>query len=216
MSCDTVVFDLDGTLLDTLDDLCDSLNHVLLTHALPAQTRDEVMSHVGNGSARLVELSLQNGREHPLFDEVLRDYGAWYAAHCRLRTAPYPGISALLRRLSAEGIRCAVVSNKPDGAVKSLCADFFPGLLSAAIGERPGIKRKPAPDTLLSAMAELKALPSRTVYVGDSEVDIATAKNAGVRCVSVLWGFRTARQLTAAGATAAASDTHELYSLLLG
>lgn len=146
-----VLFDLDGTLLATLDDIRDSLNHTLSLYGFPEQSEAQVRAHVGNGSGRLVELSLPRGTDEPAYADVLHDYNAWYTAHCRVRTRPYPGVTDLMERLGRAGVRCAVVSNKPDSAVKPLCAEFFGALSAAAVGERPGVRRKPAPDTLLPA-----------------------------------------------------------------
>lgn len=214
MRYETVIFDLDGTLLDTLDDIRDSLNRTLSLFGLPEQGREAVRDHVGNGSARLVELSVPGGMEHPQFREILDSYMAWYAAHCLVRTAPYPGLPELAARLRREGVRTAIVSNKPDDAVKSLADALFPGLFLAAVGEKPGVRRKPAPDTVLSAMEELGARTETSVYVGDSEVDIITAHNAGLPCISVCWGFRDREELERSGADEIVSTADALWSSL--
>ncbi len=214
MKYKAVIFDLDGTLLDTLADIRSSLNQSLRRFGLREQTPEEVRAHVGNGSGRLVELSIPDGHENPVYDALLADYGAWYEAHCRVETRPYPGVVGLMRRLGEAGAFCAVVSNKPDAAVKTLCAEFFAGLAADAVGERPGIRRKPAPDTVLAALEELGTDRSDAVYVGDSEVDIMTARSAGIPCISVTWGFRTYRQLAEAGGEAFAADADELMALL--
>lgn len=216
MKYENVIFDLDGTLLDTLADIADSVNHTMTAFGLPELNESEVRAHVGNGSARLIELCLPGGRENPEFGAALAHYSAWYEDHCRIKTRPYPGITELLRRLNAAGVRCAVVSNKPDAAVQELDRLFFRGLTRAAVGERPGIRRKPAPDSLLAVMESLGASPAETVYVGDSEVDIITAGNAGVDCVSVLWGFRDRGELEERGASVLVSDAEELWSALSG
>lgn len=214
MKYDTVIFDLDGTLLNTLADIRDSLNHTLSLFRLPEKTAEAVCAALGNGSARLVELCVQGGRGNPEFENILAAYSEWYPCHAGIKTRPYPGIVELLKMLAASGIRSAIVSNKPDAAVKELAAVFFAGLTAAAVGERPGVRRKPAPDMLTAVMNRLEAGPESTIYVGDSEVDIATAKGAGIPCISVAWGFRSADELRAAGASVIAKNTAELFEIL--
>ncbi len=189
-----IIFDLDGTLLDTLQDLADSVNHVLCARGCPQRSPDQIRAFVGNGAARLMELALPEGYED--FDGAFADFRAHYGANCRRKTASYPGVEEMLRGLSRH-CAVAIVSNKPDFAVKSLCADFFPGI--PAWGEAPDCPRKPAPDMLYRAMKALGA--EKCLYVGDSEVDVTTAKNAGAICLSVLWGFRDREVLEKAGAT---------------
>lgn len=187
----TIIFDLDGTLLDTLDDLTDATNAALKKCGLKSRTRDEVCSFVGNGIAKLIERAVgEAGKEYQ--EEALAEFKSYYAAHCADKTAPYEGILSLLKTLQAQGIKTAVVSNKVDFAVKSLAKTYFDGLLLSAVGENEaaGIRKKPAPDSLLAVMKELSATADSTAYVGDSEVDIQTAKNAGVDCICVTWGFR--------------------------
>lgn len=197
---DTVIFDLDGTLLDTLEDLTDSVNYAMERFGFPVHTIEEIRSFVGNGAPKLIERSIPQGKENASYDAVLAAFKEYYAAHCEDKTNPYEGIMALLARLKDQGYRMAVVSNKFDGAVKRLCEKYFGGYMEAAIGESADVKRKPAPDTVYRALRELSSDGSNAVYVGDSEVDIQTAKNASLPCVSVTWGFRTAEQLKAAGA----------------
>lgn len=210
----SVLFDLDGTLLDTLGDLTAAMNRTLTRHSLPERTRQQMRAALGNGARRLMELSVPAGTDGALFETLLAEYNADYAAHCRIETAPYPGVDALLRQLHAQGRKLAIVSNKPDEAVRALRAEFFADTVPIAVGEKQGIRRKPAPDTLLTAMAQLGAERTSTVYVGDSEVDIATARAAGLPCVSVLWGFRDRDLLEQAGAQQFAADTGELARLL--
>ena len=188
-----VLFDLDGTLLDTLQDLADSTNAALRAFGYPERTVEEVRRFVGNGAERLIRLAVPEGAD-PL--PVLEAFRVHYQAHCREKTGPYEGIPALLAQV-AQRWPVAIVSNKPDSAVKALCQDDFPGIY--ALGESEDCPRKPAPDMVYKAMAALGA--ERCVYVGDSEVDILTAKNAGAVCVSVLWGFRDEETLRDAGAT---------------
>ncbi len=188
-----LIFDLDGTLLDTLQDLADGVNHMLLCRGCPQRSLEQIRSFVGNGARVLVEKALPEG--YPRVQEAFAQFKAYYDAHCRVKTAPYPGICQALERL-AEEYPLAIVSNKPDSAVKALCADFFPGI--PAWGESPDCPRKPAPDMVVRALAALGA--DRGVYIGDSEVDVLTAANGQLPCLSVLWGFRSREELEAAGA----------------
>lgn len=187
-----ILFDLDGTLLDTLQDLHDAVNHALDTLGHPRRSLEEVRQFVGNGARVLMSRAVPEGADGEAGYAVFKPY---YDAHCQIKTAPYPGIPEALEYLTAR-YPVAIVSNKPDSAVKTLCADYFPGVY--ALGERPDCPRKPAPDMVLRAMKDLGV--ERCVYVGDSEVDVLTARNAGVPCLSVLWGFRTREQLEQAGA----------------
>lgn len=202
-----VLFDLDGTLLDTLDDLTASTNAALSAFSLPPRTRDEVRRFVGNGAERLIRLALPGKETDPPVEEVLKAFREHYNAHCLDRTRPYVGI---LEALEALSMPAAIVSNKPDSAVKPLCSRFFPGI--PAFGETADCPRKPAPDMLFRGLAALSA--DRCVYVGDSEVDILTAKNAGVPCLSVLWGFRDKDTLEAAGGTVFCRTPEELPAIL--
>ena len=188
-----IIFDLDGTLLETLEDLKDAVNHVLREHGYPERSLQEIRRFVGNGARRLMEQALPEGGD---LEEAFREFQAYYTAHCQIKTRPYDGILDALAELGKE-YPLAIVSNKPDSAVKALCADDFPGIY--ALGEAPGCPRKPAPDMVYKAMAAIGV--ERCVYVGDSEVDVLTAKNAGVPCVSVLWGFRDREEIAEAGGT---------------
>lgn len=196
----TIIFDLDGTLLNTLEDLTDSVNHAMEAFGFPVHTIEEIRSFVGNGAPKLIERSIPQGKENPSYDAALSAFKEHYAAHCEDKTNPYAGVMELLAQLKEEGYRLAVVSNKFDGAVKRLCRKYFAGYIEVAIGESADVKRKPAPDTVYRALSELSCDASRAVYVGDSEVDIQTAKNASLPCISVTWGFRTEEQLKDAGA----------------
>ena len=197
---DTIIFDLDGTLLNTLEDLTDSVNYAMEKFGFPVHTIEEIRSFVGNGAPKLIERSIPQGTENPSYEAVLAAFKEHYAAHCEDKTKPYEGVMELLAQLKEKGCRMAVVSNKFDGAVKRLCKKYFGSYLETAIGESADVKRKPAPDTVYRAHHELSCDGSRAVYVGDSEVDIQTAKNASLPCISVTWGFRTEEQLKAAGA----------------
>ena len=214
---ETIIFDLDGTLLDTLDDLTDATNAALERFGLKSRTRDEVRAFVGNGIAKLIERAVgQEGMDKHA--EVLAEFKRYYAAHCADKTAPYEGILSLLQALQAQGIKTAVVSNKADFAVKSLAKTYFDGLLLAAVGENEaeGIQKKPAPDSLLAVMEQLSANAETTVYVGDSEVDIQTAKNAGVACICVTWGFRDKSYLIEEGGRLFVDEPKEILTYTKG
>ena len=189
-----ILFDLDGTLLDTLEDLLDATNYALAAYGYPPRTLPELRRFVGNGAENQIRLSLPEDNKEDLA-QVLAAYKPYYTAHCRIKTKPYDGIPPVLKTLG-ETYPIAIVSNKPDPAVKALCADYFPGIY--ALGEAAGCPRKPAADMVFQAMKAIGV--ERCIYVGDSEVDVLTAKNAGVPCVSVLWGFRDREDLEAVGA----------------
>lgn len=211
-----VIFDLDGTLLDTLQDLCDSTNYALALHGLPPRSLEEVRRFVGNGVGLLIRRAVPAGTDPALEARCLANFRAHYLHNMEHRTAPYPGIPELLDGLKQAGIKLAVVSNKFDGAVKGLCRAYFGGQVDVAIGEFPGVARKPAPDTVFRALEELGARPAGAVYVGDSEVDIETARNAGLPCLSVGWGFRDADFLRQQGAELILPSPAALLDLLTG
>lgn len=211
----TAVFDLDGTLLDTLQDLADSANYALALHRLPCRSLDEIRRFVGNGVGLLIHRAVPENTAEALEALVLQDFRAHYLLNMENKTAPYPGVPELLDRLRAAGVRTAVVSNKFDGAVKGLCQTYFGGRVEVAIGESQGVARKPAPDTVFRALAELGVPPEGAVYIGDSDVDIQTAGNAGLPCISVSWGFRDEAFLTEHGAVTIADTREELAELLL-
>ncbi len=216
MRYDAIVFDLDGTLLDTLQDLADAVNTALKKHGLPQRTLEEVRSFVGNGFKNLLIHAVPDGEENPAFDQIHEEFLTFYGEHCMDATEPYPGILFLLEELKKRDIRTAIVSNKGDGTVGKLNRVYFDGLVDAAIGERPGYRRKPEPDGVLEALAELGAARERAAYVGDSEVDLLTAKNAGLPCYLVTWGFRSREDLLADGARPEqmASNVRELLAML--
>lgn len=211
---EAIVFDLDGTLLDTLDDLANSTNATLAAHGLPTRTREEICSFVGDGMRVLLERA--SGFRDERVDGLLAEFKAHYAVHCKEKTKPYDGVTACLQGLREKGIKTAVLSNKADGAVKSLVETFFSGLLDEAAGENEsmGVRKKPAPDGLFTVIERLGVKKSKTLYVGDSDVDIATARNAGVACVCVTWGFRDRAFLTAHGATTLVDTPQEILSLV--
>lgn len=212
-----VLFDLDGTLLDTLDDLTDSVNVILGKYGFPLRDRKEIRRFLGNGSERLMQEALPKEISETDFEKYLEEYKAYYKTHMEEKTGPYEGILQLLVELRKAGLKLGVVSNKFDTAVKGLCEKYFPGYIDAAAGEREedGIRRKPAPDLVCMAAKWLEVNPKDCLYVGDSEVDILTAKNAGMNCVSVTWGFRDEKFLREAGAAHLVHTAEELKELIL-
>ncbi len=214
MKYTTLVFDLDGTLLDTLDDIRDSVNHVLSAHGYPERSRQQIMSAVGNGSGYLMERSLPDGLDTAGFDAILEEYRTWYLEHNVIKTAPYEGVLDMLRELVKGEYKLAVVSNKPDVNTKKLVNHFFGGVISVAIGETSGVRRKPAPDTVNAALRQLFSMSYEAVYIGDSETDLETAANAGIPCISVSWGYRTSEMLRAAGAATIVDSPKEILRLV--
>lgn len=213
MSYDVYVFDLDGTLLDTLRDLTASVNHALRWAGMPERTIEEVRWFVGNGVKKLMERAIPEGTDNPRFAEVYQEFRDHYLHHGLDTTKPYPGIMEMLRALKDEGKQIAVVSNKFYKATEELCSHFFGGLVDVAIGEREDIRKKPAPDTVEEVLRRLKTDRSHAVYVGDSDVDIQTAMNSGLPCISVLWGFRDRDFLSAHGATTFVATPQEVLAI---
>lgn len=213
MTYKTYLFDMDGTLLDTLADMAAAVNHILSVHGYPLRTVEEVRAFVGNGARKLMERALPPDVTGDAFEALLEEYRQWYEAHACVKTAPYPGVPAVLAALHRAGVRCAVVSNKPDGATRELAARFFPGL--PAFGQRDGIPAKPAPDMVYHALAELGVEASAAAYVGDSEVDVALARNAKLPLVAVSWGFRGREALEEAGAALVVDDAATLLENML-
>ena len=210
-----IIFDLDGTLLDTLDDLTAAVNYALQKKNLPLRTREEVRSFVGNGILKLMERSA--GADNiALAPDLLQQFKGYYASHCADETKPYDGVMKLLESLKNKGVYTAVVSNKADFAVKKLADFYFKDLLNLAVGENEekGIKRKPDPASLIAVIDELGVEKTETVYIGDSEVDIQTAKNAGVDCISVSWGFKNREFLEKNGALCLVNSVEELQKFL--
>lgn len=216
MNCSLVIFDMDGTILNTLEDLADSLNHALQLSGCPLRTIDEVRSFVGNGIRKLIERSVPANTSPDKQNQIFTDFHAHYSIHCADKTRPYDGIIDLLHFLKEKGIKAAVVSNKADYAVKELCTQYFNGLFDTAVGEQEGIARKPAPDSVNAVLARLQIPRKEAVYIGDSDVDIATAKNARIDCIAVSWGFRSQDFLKEHGASMIVSSTEELKSLIAG
>lgn len=214
MTYTTYIFDLDGTLLNTLDDLAASVNHALHVHNMPEHSVDEVRQMVGNGVRLLMERAVPGGAANPLFDEAFATFRQHYLEHSLDTTRPYEGIPELLRQLKQRGCLTAVVSNKFDAATKELCRHFFADTIDVAVGEHEaaGVRKKPAPDTVNEALRQLGIGKDGAVYVGDSDVDVMTAKNSRIPCISVLWGFRDKNFLLAHGATTFVSSPAELLA----
>ena len=211
---DTVIFDMDGTVLDTLQDLADAVNAALKAFGMPERIIDEVRAFVGNGVRRLLELSVPDGFANPRFEEVFAKFREYYGVHCNDKTKAYDGILPLLRELEKEGYGLAIVSNKLDSAVKELNEIYFEGIVKVAIGEVEGIAKKPAPDMVEKALRELGKTKETAVYVGDSDVDLMTARNVGLPCISVLWGFREEGFLKEQGARYFAKAPAEIPKLI--
>ena len=210
------VFDLDGTLLDTLADLVESVNFALTECGCPTRSTEEIRRFLGNGMENLMTLCLPEDRR-ALVPDALRVFQEHYAVHSLDRTGPYAGIPELLARLNAAGVKVAMVSNKVDWAVKELRAHFFADAVPVAVGDLPGRRqRKPAPDSTLAALAEVGVSPEEAVFVGDSEVDVETARNAGMDCISVTWGFRDEPVLRRCGATRLTDDPAQVADWILG
>ena len=206
----TYIFDLDGTLLSSLADLAASCNYALRTNGMPERTLDEVRRFVGNGVKKLMERATPDGLQNPLFDKTLADFRQHYMKHNLDTTCPYEGIMPMLEELQRRGKKVAVVSNKFYAATQELCHHFFGDLVTVAIGEREDIRKKPAPDTVIEALRQLNATAEESVYIGDSDVDIDTARNAGMPCISVLWGFRDKDFLIEHGATTLVATPQEI------
>lgn len=205
-----VIFDLDGTLLDTLEDLKDSVNAALFAYGCKERSLEEVRNFVGNGIRKLIERALPQGGDDKTVEEMLVLHRDYYQVHCADKTRPYDGISEMLAKLKQRGIQLAVLSNKPDYAVKILCDKYFPGIFDKAYGFREGIERKPAPDAVFALLEELGVQRANAVYVGDSEVDVQTAKNAGLDMMIVEWGFRDREFLIESGAVNLVSVPSEI------
>lgn len=214
MKC--LIFDLDGTLLNTLSDLATCVNHALECHGFPKRSMDEVKSMVGNGVEMLIRRAVPKGCDESTIATVLDSFKKHYLQHSEDTTLPYPGIIDMLNKAKADGHHTAVVSNKFDAATKRLCDKYFPGLIDIAIGEdeKHGIRKKPAPDSVLSVISTLREEKDNCIYIGDSDVDIETAKAAGIKCIAVSWGFRPIDFLKAHGAESIVNDTEQLYLMI--
>lgn len=209
-----IIFDLDGTLLDTLEDLYLSVNAALELYAFPEKTREHVRQSVGNGVRNLMRRSVPEGEDNPQFEDCFLAFQKHYSEHLNDHTEPYAGIMELLQNLSSQGYAMAIVSNKSDDAVKELNRNIFGSLIPVAIGESEGVRRKPEPDTVYEAIRELGVRKEECIYVGDSEVDLKTAKNCGIPCILVSWGFRDREVQEELGAERIVDTTEELFRAL--
>ncbi len=214
MSYKLAVFDMDGTILNTLQDIKDSINYALRENGYPERTMDEVRFFVGNGLAKLVERAVPDGLSEEERKKVFDTLIPYYIKHSADTTKPYDGIRELLVRLKKAGIKCAVVSNKADPAVQQLVIDYFDGLFDAALGESPAVAKKPAPDMTLKILSDLGTAPEDAVYIGDSDVDIQTARNSGLDEILVDWGFRSREFLIEHGAKRIVSTPDEVYEII--
>lgn len=210
-----VIFDLDGTLLDTLDDLCNSVNYSLRTNNFPERSLEEVRTFVGNGIRLLIERSVPEGTSKELIDKTFECFKTYYAVHCNDKTKTYPGVMDMLKELKKNGYKIAVLSNKAQYAVTKLCDIYFNNLLDDAVGARENVAKKPSPDALYICAENNNINLNNVIYVGDSDVDVATANNAGVRGIAVTWGFRSRELLIKCGAENLADNTDELLQILL-
>ncbi len=211
---DTILFDLDGTLLNTLEDIADGVNHALRKMNYPERTLDEVRQFVGNGVAMLIKRAVPEGTSEELINTCLQFNKEYYSTHVNEKTRPYEGIMTLLKELKDKGYKVGVVSNKYDSAVKDLCHLYFSDYVTVAVGNRTGVPTKPAPDCVYSAVQELGSDLGNTVFVGDSDVDVHTAHNAGLPCIGVAWGFRGRAFLESAGADMVIDNPTELLPVL--
>lgn len=210
-----VIFDLDGTLLDTIDDLCNSVNYSLRTNNFPERSLAEVRTFVGNGIRLLIERSVPEGTSKELIDKTFECFKTYYAVHCNDKTKTYPGVMDMLKELKKNGYKIAVLSNKAQYAVTKLCDIYFNNLLDDAVGARENVAKKPSPDALYICAENNNINLNNVIYVGDSDVDVATANNAGVRGIAVTWGFRSRELLIKCGAENLADNTDELLQILL-
>lgn len=192
---ETVIFDLDGTLLDTIEDLTDSVNFVCSKFGYPEYTTEVIKTFVGNGIRKLLERAIPGGKENADYERIYESFCSYYGKNCRNKTKPYDGITELLSVLKQRGCKLAIVSNKNHDAVAALNEEFFGEYISVAVGQSDTTRKKPAPDTVFAAMKALDAVRESTVYIGDSEVDKQTADNAGIPCILVSWGFRKREEL---------------------
>ena len=210
----TIIWDLDGTILNTLDALSDSVNYALQSSGLPKRNKTEIRRYLGNGIRNLVQQSAPKNITEELFEQTFQTFRSYYFEHCLIKTKPYEGITELMAQLKTDDYKMAIVSNKAQKAVTDLNNKFFSEHITIAIGEQEGIQRKPAPDMVNNALELLGSSPAHTVYIGDSEVDLQTARNAQMPCISVLWGFRDKDFLIQHGATAFAEKPQDIKTLL--
>lgn len=213
MKYDTIIFDLDGTLLNTLDDLHDSVNYALEKNALGLRSLDEIRRFVGNGVRKLIKRAVPEGTDNEMYEAVYADFERHYDKNCRNKTAPYDGVTDLLAALKERGLKLAIVSNKIDFAVQNLRKEFFADVVEVAVGDSDDTENKPAPDMVFKALRALGSDGKKAIYVGDSEVDMKTAENAGMECISVSWGFRSRSELMSHGAQIIADTPEEVFNI---
>ena len=214
MKFDNAIFDLDGTILDTLEDLSDSVNFALTINDLPTRTIEEVRAFVGNGIRLLIERAVPESTSEDIVDKCFLDFKEHYKTNSTNKTKPYDGITKVLNDLKNSGLKLALVSNKADFAVQELMIKYFPGVFDFATGEKEGARRKPYPDSVFAAMEYLNADKNKTVYIGDSEVDVETARNCGIPCVAVTWGFRNKTVLSELNPEYIIDDTKDIIDIL--
>ncbi len=214
MKFDTVIFDLDGTILDTLEDLSDSVNFALTKNDLPTRNIEEVRSFVGNGIRLLIERAVPENTETSIIDNCFNDFKVHYKSNSTNKTKPYDGITEVLNDLKNSGVKLALVSNKADFAVQGIIEKYFPHIFHFATGEKEGVRRKPYPDSVLATMEYLDSDKNNTVYIGDSEVDVETARNCGIPCVGVTWGFRDKAVLSELNPEYIIDETKQIIDIL--
>lgn len=215
MAYKLAIFDLDGTILDTLEDLTNAVNHILTKYGRPVCTPAEIRSYLGNGVIKLIECAFSSAVDEETLAKAVAEYRKYYGEHADIKTKPYDGVPELLSDLHLSGVKTAVLSNKPDAPTKALCEHHFGGLFDLAAGEKEGIPRKPAPDGVYPILDAFGISSNEAVYIGDSEVDIETAKNSGMDCISVAWGFRDEDQLKDSGASVIVYNAQELKKAIL-
>lgn len=209
-----LVFDMDGTILDTIEDITNAVNYILAKNNFPLRSLSEVKAFVGNGLHRTLELSVPKGTSMDIVDGIFDEFVAYYKSHSNICTKPYAGIVDAISRLKADGYKLAVVSNKRQEAVEELCNVFYDGLFDIAMGDREGFKRKPDPDMVNNVLNNLCISREEAVYIGDSDVDIMTARNSKLKCISVSWGFRTREYLEEQGAELIIDSVDELVDVI--
>lgn len=214
MSIKAVIFDMDGTILNTIDDIAGAVNYILSKYDMPLRTVEEVKFFVGNGLKKTLLRSVPEGTDEEFVDSVYTEFTTYYKSHSRENTKPYEGIVEAIRELKGKGYRLAVVSNKRHEAVLELCDEFFDGCFDEAMGDQEGIKIKPAPDMVESVLKKMNCTKAEAIYVGDSDVDIMTAVNSGLDCISVSWGFRSREFLLEHNAKTIIDSPNELLSIL--
>lgn len=214
MKYELIVFDMDGTILDTLKDLKNSMNHTLRLYNMPERTLDEIRSFVGNGIRKLIERAAVSGTPETIIEAIHKDFMKHYEVHCADFTKPYDGVNDLILELKSRGYKTAVVSNKAHDAVLDLCDQYFPALFDLALGEKPEIAKKPAADMVNLALEKLQISREKAVYIGDSDVDVATARNSNLDMIAVDWGFRTREFLVEQGAKTIVSHPEEILQLV--